>query len=821
MLLGMIAPETLVILSQMTNKDLTEGDVYSLLSEMNSLDSYSPGAVISNVVEGLQMRYGALAKGEQVESIFSDILARDRHTGYFIHGALRSIYLDFAMVHSGLSNQKDRNFLMLGDFMNLSSVNEAIGRNTTNDMMATICGIYLHSMTRAGVVNWLYHRSMGDEITFVIADTDREKLEDGLREAESITEEFVQSLGLERLRHKKYPDQHGTGLVTSFMPLTENTDHRTLKLQLDENIKEKKRSRRTLGQKFAWLGLNRKGVDPDQFHNRSSEQRVDKALHKSKYFRTMAQIYGDANNKVGPRNPLNPAKTLLIGRAIAWPRDDRIEYLRFHHDNSKIMLRSDIYNLGGLNAVFGHDGADHLKAHMIRILYSTITSHDNNEPKIFDCGGGIIDLVINAMPNPQLHKLIETLQNNIHHQILSYKVADYCQEHNLTFSGNGNILIADLSHPKHEAEGTGMVMATHLVEKTRSLPEIIERLDKITHRTKMHYFSYLWEDEDKNVFAFPLNRFTDPIHIGKDREERNNHYLPFTDALRHYMKYEDLPLIFEKPVGQISETLFGTDMQAVLGFKKAVLMLQEKGISDEEILEIKSYEAMDKRLRQEALPPLSVVSTQNRPAYVTNEREYFRTMTLAEKLEDLPASMTSLILQAQAVFRTLKVIQPHGHLPGNQAIQVLEEELQRFKIPGADIVHPDEQLTESLHGLARMVDLVCAALDKNMSNSMRQALRDFSFEILRDLSDSFHKVGEVFLAEKFQEYIAANHPAKTDRIENMNQLKQELQQLFQILLKKKPLEQSALEGLQQSLLKLLKIIHNYSKAHPGDSRKTA
>ena len=817
----MIAPETLVILSQMTKRDLSEKEVYDMLDELNSLESYAPGAVISHLVETLQMRYGALAIGDQLESIFSDILARDRHTGYFIHGALRSIYLDFAMIRASRPDQKDRNFLMLGDFMNLSSVNDAIGRNTTNDMMATICGIYLHSMTRAGVVNWLYHRSMGDEITFIVTDTDKEKLDDGLREAESITNEFIQGLGLERLRHKKYPDQHGTGLVTSYMPLTADMDHRTLKLQLDENIKEKKRNRRTLSQRFGWLGFHRKGVEPDQFHNRSSEQRVDKALHKSKYFRTMAQIYGDANNKVGPRNPLNPARTLLVGRAIAWPRDDRIEYLRFHHDNSKVMLRTDIYNLGGLNAVFGHDGADHLKAHMIRILYTTILSHENNEPKIFDCGGGIIDIVMEALPAPQIHKLISTLQQNIHHEIFSHKVAAYCQEHNLTYSGDGNILIADLLHPKHEAEGTGMVMAVHAVEKNRSLPEIIERLDKITHRTKMHYFSYLWEDENNNVFAFPLNRFTDPVLIGKDRAVKSDHYLLFTDALRHYMSYESLPQIFEKPVGQISETLFGTDMQAVLGFKKAIVMLQEKGISDDAIRQINSYDEMDKRLREEALPPLSVVSTQNRPAYVSNEREYFRTMTLAEKLEDLPQSMTSLILQAQAVFRTLKVIQPHGHLPGAQAIQVLEEEMSRFKIPAADQAHPDEQLTESLYGLAKLIDLVCAALDRNMSNGLRQALRDFSFEMLRDLSVALDNVHETFLATKFREYIGAHHPASSNRQQTMDQLKDELHQLFQILLKKKPLEMPALENLQKTLLKLLKIINKYSRLHPDSTRKSA
>lgn len=822
----MISSETIVILSQLTNKDLAESDVRSMFHELGRLDSFAPGAIITALVEMLQIRYGALAKGEQVEAVFSDILARDRHTGYFIHGALSTIYLDFALNHAGKPGQKDRNFLLLGDFMNLSSVNEALGRNTTNDMMATICGIYLHSMTRAGVVNWLYHRSMGDEITFIVTDTDREKLEDGLREAESITQEFVESLGLERLRHKKYPDQHGTGLVTAFMPLTENTNYRTLKLQLDEQIKAEKRNRLSLRQKlfrkFSWLGFGRKGVDPDQFHNRSSEQRVEKALHKSKYFRTMAQIYGEANNKVGPRNPFNPAKTLLVSQAIAWPRDDRIEYMRSHHDNSRVMLRSDIYNLGGLNAVFGHDGADHIKAHMIRILYETILTFSNHEPKIFDCGGGIIDIVTKTMPGDELRRLIETLQKNIHDQILSRTVSAYCLEHSLTASGEEKSLIADLAHPKHETRGTGMIMATHPVETTRSLPEIIERLDKISHRTKMHYFSYLWEDADNNVFAWPLNRFTtEPTLIGKDREVKSPHYLPFTDALRHYMTYKNLPLIFEKPVGQISETLLGTDMQAVLGFKKAIRLLSDHGLSDEEILQIDSYEAMDARLRRENLPPLSVVSTQNRPAFVDNEREYFRTMTLAQKLEDLPPSMPSLILQAQSVFRTLKVLQPHGHLPGQQAIQILDEEVTRFKIPVIDPIHPDEQLTESLYGLARLTDLACAALDRDMPGNLRQVFHEFSFEILHDLSLSFAAAGESFLAGKFEEYITASRAGNAtpvNRNTTMQQLKEELQSLFQLLVKKKPLEQEALENLQKAFLKLLKILNGYTRKPAGEKQ---
>src|SRR5690606_19293794 len=112
----------------------------------------------------LQLQYNPDSPAPNIETIFSDILARDRYTGYYIHAALRTLYLDFAMAASARHGQENRNFLILGDYINLSSVNDAIGRSATNDVMATICGIYLDCMTRAGVVDWLYHRSMGDEV---------------------------------------------------------------------------------------------------------------------------------------------------------------------------------------------------------------------------------------------------------------------------------------------------------------------------------------------------------------------------------------------------------------------------------------------------------------------------------------------------------------------------------------------------------------------------------------------------------------------------------------------------------------------------------
>lgn len=799
----MIAEETLTILSQMTGRSFSPAEAETLFLHLNSENAFAPSAMISSLIEVLQLQYNPNGINAAAEPIFADILTRDRHTGYYIHAALRTLYLDFAISRAGLPHQENKNFLILGDYLNLSSVNDAIGRGATNDVMAIVCAIYLDCMTRAGVVNWLYHRSMGDEITFIVLNTPQEQVEAGLAEAEKVTDEFIQALGLERLRHKKYPNRTGTGLVTEMMTLKGNINHRTLKQEMDDAIQIRKKDKASKG----WFSFSRGGgVEPDQFHNRASEQRIDRALHKFRHYKNAAQFSGEIDSKTGVRSAMNPAKSLLVGRAIAWPRDDRIEYLRQHHDNSKVMLRADIYNLGGLNSVFGHDGADHVKAHLIRILYNTICAHDFSEPKIFDCGGGIIDAVVNNMPPDQMHKMIQAIQNNIYYQVLNHTVADYAGAYNLSFAGDGLTTLANLRHPRHENEGTGLVMATHKVESARSLPEIIERLDKITHRTKMHDFVYLWTDEDDFVFGLRLNETPEPVPIGTERKDANPHYLPFTEALRQYLNQEDLPSIFERPAGQICEILFGTDMQAVLGFKKGIRMLQDAKINDDRIEEIASYADMDEMLTENNLPPLSVVSTQNRPSFVKNEREAFKTMTLAEKLEDLPRTITGLILQAQASFRTLKIVQPHGHLPPAQATQVLIDEIGQFALPDQQKDTHGAQLTESVFALSRLFDRIYAALGKDIPEEVQTALRDFSYETLKDLAVAFDNADEPLLAKKLQSYVwsQAQHPH--DRLQSFEVVQKAVDPTVDKLRKKDilgPEQVAAVHGFLEGLCKII------------------
>lgn len=803
----MISDETLTILSQMVGRPITKPQAEGLLAQLNREDATAPAAMMSSLIEKLQLHFNIAGSTTDLEPIFADILARDRYTGYYIHAALRMLYLDMAVLRAGQPGQENRNFLILGDYMNLSSVNDAIGRTTTNDVMATICGIYMDCMTRAGVVDWLYHRSMGDEVTFIILNTDSTKVLTGLDEARRVTDNFIRALGLEKLRHKKYPDRMGTGLVTACVALRSHMNHRTLKQQLDQDIQDAKKARPA---RLSWLGFARRGIDPEQFHNRASETRVDKALHKYRHYRLSIQKAQENEAKSANTNGAGTAtRNLLVGRAIAWPRDDRIDYLRAHHDNSKIILRSDIYNLAGLNAVFGHDGADHVKAHLIRILYASIATHDVTEPKIFDCGGGIIDMVINAMPSFHLHKMIQAIQSNIYYQVLSHRIADYANAYNLSFSGTGTQTLAELPHPRHENNGTGLIMATHLVEKGRSLPEIIERVDKISHRTKMHGFAYLWYDERDIVYGLGLNQPPEPIEIGPDRMQAGEHYLPFTDALRQHLREDDLPGIFERPVGQICEVLFGTDMQAVLGFKKAIRMLQEKNIADDIIETISSYSEMDARLKAADLPPLSVVSTQNRPALVLNERETFRTMALAEKLEGLPKTLSSLVLQGQACFRTLKIIQPHGHMAVEQAAQILAEEIAAAPTYAATV--DANMATEALVALARLLDWSFATLDKDMPDDLRYALRDYALETLRDLGNAFERVHEDSLGKKIKSLVwkQAEHPR--DRLACLTIIDTHIPTILEKLERRHSIDNATHSALQERLEGLVVLLRQMAK----------
>ncbi len=793
----MISDETLSLLSQMTGRAVTAAEAQALFLRLNTENTFAPSALISGLMDALELRYDESSNTplfDDPDHLFADILTRDKHTGYYIHPSLRTLYLDFAITRSGLPQQEKKNFLILGDYFNLSSVNEAIGRGTTNELMATICGIYLDCMTRSGVVDCLYHRSMGDEITLIAVNTEQAHVQKGLKLAEKTTGEFIRALGLERLRHKKYPKHTGTGLVMAMMSLKPNANNRTLKQQLDEAVLARKKSRGFSG----WGLLRSRGVEPQQFHTRASEQRIDRVLYKYRSYRLTSEFSTDAQHTTTTRSGLNSTTALLVGRAIAWPRDDRIEYLQAHHNNSKIMLRADIYNLGGLNAIYGHDGADYVKSHLVRILYSTIAGHHRTEPRIFDCGGGIIDVVMDSLPQEQINAMIRAIQNNIYHQILALSIGGYANAYNLSFTGNGNVMMSQLPHPRGDYSGTGLIMAIHPVSEAYSLPEIIERLDKISNRTKMHEMAYLSHDDANIVWALPLNGPAEPIKIGPDRMQPDAHYLPFTDALRDYLRAEDLPGIFERPVGQICELLFGIDMQAVLGFKKAIRLLQEKSVADAAIEKIDSYKAMDDMLKGLHLPPLSVVSTQNRPAFVRDERAAFKTMTLAEKLENLPKGINALIVQTQACFRILHLAQLHGRLSPVDALPVLKEEIS---VP--DLSAEEFTFSSCLYRFARLLDRGYAVLGRDTPTIVQHALTDYSLDILAHMASAFGNVNQALLAKKLHSFVHAQPGAYHAPANRLRILHEAVPALRDKLAQKRLLEEALLNALTTRFNSLL------------------
>lgn len=796
----MISDETLNFLAQIAGRPVPEIDVARLFLQLSMNETFPPNALIAELLDAIQVYY-ADDEDKRITiddpgHILSDVLARDKHTGFYTYPALRSIYLDFAVTRASLPNQEKKNFLIMGDYFNLSSVNDAIGRSATNDLMATICGIYVDTLTRAGVVDCLYHRSMGDEVTIVAVNTDLQKVQNGLQMAETLTLDFIRSMGLERLRHKKYPRHTGAGMVTAMMPLRSDSNHKVMKQQLDEDIQNQKKTISLSG----WNFMRRIGVEPHQFHTRASEQRVDRTLHKYRIYRLNSEFNSDIHHVTNLRSGLGHATKLLIGRSIAWPRDDRIEYLRRHHDNTKMMLRADIYNLGGLNSVYGHDGADHVKAHLVRILYATVAAHHNDEPRIFDCGGGVIDVVTDIMPQIQLHNMIRAIQSNIYHQILSLSVGGYANAYNLSFAGDCNVMLNALPHPRGDYSGTGLVMATHEVTRDYSLPEIIERLDKISNRTKMHHMAYLSHDENNIVWGLPLNDAAEPIEIGADRINPGPHYLPFTDALRDYLRPQDLPNIFERPVGQICEILFGTDMQAVLGFKKAIRLLQEKNITNSEIETIDTYVAMDALLKKLKLPPLSVVSTQNRPAIIRDEPPAFRTMALAEKLEDLPPVLTDLIVQTQACFRILRLTQLHGHLPPKHAASVLKEEL------GTPM--QETFFSDCIYRLARLFDRCYSTLGRDLPKNLQQVFTHFSADVLETVSLAFDRADETVLARKIQSYIREKELSPHDVPASIHVITEAIPSILQKLSRKKLLDADEMLLLEKRFNTLLLQLKN-------------
>ncbi len=724
----MISSATKNILNQLVPRGEFTGDVDVLFKAVyQDLDHLTPNALIGSLVNVLAESNDGF-NPTKVKSLIVDLLARDRHTGYFIHPSLKTIILDFAKWCAQqplLSVDNEQFFLIHGDFMNLSSVNDAIDRAPTNDVMAIICGIYQQHIKEITTGCLLSHRSMGDEVSYIALKTNQKAIKEALRKAEILTQKFVEDLGLERLKHKKYPHQYGMGLVTAIFDLKKQKNEREIKQFLDSSItKIKKKDEDRKSEKDY-------GIEPERLHNRSSETRIKKAIKAYETYKI--KLDNDAIKRAPPS--IEALKQTLNGHAISWPRDDRIEYLREHHDGTKMMMRADIFNLAGLNNVFGNEGADSVKNHIIKILYDIMESR-LAQARIFDCGGGIIDIVCSVMNERAILDTAIEIQQEIYQQILQIKIADYAEKYDLSFDTDGSKKLCDIPHPRMSMKGTGIVMATHKVKPYRSLPEIIERLDKITNRTKNHGFAFLGYTQGHNVVGFLLNQPPNIKNLGADDVNESRHYLPFTKALKRHINPDDVPDIFTRPIGQICEIVFGTDMQAVLGFKKAIRALQDAGVKDEDIEKIKTYDQMDIRLIAADLPPLSVVSTQKRPSHSKGDREAFMTMSLASKLENLPESLTPYILEIQAIFRLLKLLKPQGRHTPAQSKNILLNELI--------LTSSEHKKTQAyaLYELGNIFDYIYASIEKKIPKKLLISFDILARRILYNIIEDMKKYGE-------------------------------------------------------------------------------
>jgi hypothetical protein len=207
---------------------------------------------------------------------------------------------------------------------------------------------------------------------------------------------------------------------------------------------------------------------------------------------------------------------------------------------------------------------------------------------------------------------------------------------------------------------------------------------------------------------------------------------------------------------------------------------------------------------------LSVVSTQNRPSISHTEREGFKTMTLAEKLEGLTRPMTLLALQAQACFRTLKMMEPHGQLAPAFAAQILIEEMDLSPNPAN--VQADHAAAEALYYLARLSDRSSAAISRELSAELRRAFTDIVLETLKDLAQYFDAVKEPVLAQKIRTFVWDRADHACDRAACIALIDDGIVGILEKIERKNLLDTAQFAALQDHLESLLNILRNHVRS---------
>ena len=567
-----------------------------------------------------------------------------------------------------------KSYLISADFTNLSQLNDVIGRQNANGVVQAICSIYQSALSKLDTTAKAGFRIHGDEVAWIVqgGNIAEKDLIACLNGAEKDAQEFIRAAGLSTLQHPRYENVTGINLTTTFAGIdkfsgslaqTQNTLDFQLSTARDMMPKR-----------------NRDTLPPREFLHEHYLHEVAVALnHRPQQ--------GHAAQNVLPAG-FEPK--LVVGEFTRSRREEMETVKAAAGHEKSTLIRFNLYNLGGLNSLLGHDHVDEfivrpMRDEIIAALRASAIPAENYA--VYRREGGEFDVVIKGDYGQLTDAIQAQVQKNLKQDLFLPSIDEFIAARGIereTFDIPGDVTMANLPHKRGAMAGAGIISTPVELGACNSVTEIFQKLESYHRLQEYHGVSFF--EADNNSLAMQAHLIRQPV-TGID------HFTIFIDpglllgmngnraawALNNNLSHEQLGAIFKKPAGLMYEAMTGVSLQPVLDRQKMIFHLMDKGVSPELIRQhLVPRDEFDRFVAEEMKEKdLRPVEMAGRPFSRTHGQPDFLTFNLARSWGYIPPALDGIdevLLNAQAAVRALTELKDYKNgYRNNDTPQVIDE----------------------------------------------------------------------------------------------------------------------------------------------------
>ena len=695
---------------------------------------------------------------------------KDPITGLFVSDPL------LEQIHDYCKTSPATTYLIAADFVNLSQINDVLGREVANEVIETVVNIYQKELYGLNPDTLTGFRAHGDDMEFVLeGDVDQKQLLEALTRAEEATRFFVQETGLDLLQHPRHKNVVGTGLTTTFTKIdkfsgTMFDTKNDLAFQLSTTRDMVPR-------------LSHHTVQSKDLLNETDLNKVKAVFGEYAHYKKYKK---ESQLPVGFKPERSPD-------GVVQQRRDEIEAIKdaLEHGHSSL-IRLNLYNLGGLNSLLGNDAVNgHVLQPVKDMIVSCAKSHfDGTFVEVFERGGAEYDLLVVDQDPDRLLAFKRDLQDTANKAIFGKSVGEFMDDIGVPVDEtkyNINARMYDLDHKRGQKAGAGLTMVDVQVDAGDSFIDVFQHLESSRRIHEYHGAAFIEAGNDEGGMAIhQIGHKTMHASIAPQRSlDTVRSHEPYAWSLSNLLNIGQVSEVFNKPVGLIYEALSGVSLQPVLNRQQAIFKLMDHGVDPQDIkAHMGSEEEFDQFVKDTVLDEdITTLDMAGRASTRPHGHPEFLTFNLAEQWGYVPENIKGIAeacLKVQAATRAAKEITDYKtNFRATNSIEILPELYKR-----AEPILEDAGNKESALQNAQYVDQITRILKHEMSAADKApnapvviAASSLVQKTLLEASDDFHQMGLDQLGDTIAKYARTYHlgPRAMDAEMAFTILKTELQ----------------------------------------------